>query len=41
MAIDRRQLREFVDALLTDGAKPATAVSRCGRRSWTSPWSSR
>jgi integrase/recombinase XerD len=28
MAIDRRQLREFVDALLTDGAKPATAVSR-------------
>lgn len=27
-ALDRRQLREFVDALLTDGAKPATAVSR-------------
>jgi len=26
--LDRRQLREFVDALLTRGAKPATAVSR-------------
>src|SRR3954468_7574450 len=26
--LDRRQLREFVDALLTEGAKPATAVSR-------------
>ena len=26
--IDRRQLREFVDGLLTNGAKPATAVSR-------------
>jgi site-specific recombinase XerD len=28
VAIDRRQLREFVDDLLNDGAKPATAVSR-------------
>jgi integrase/recombinase XerD len=27
-ALDRRQLREFVDGLLTAGAKPATAVSR-------------
>src|SRR3954466_12679699 len=27
-AIERRQLREFVDDLLTEGAKPATAVSR-------------
>jgi site-specific recombinase XerD len=27
-ALDRRQLREFVDELLTSGAKPATAVSR-------------
>lgn len=27
-ALDRRQMREFVDALLTRGAKPATAVSR-------------
>jgi integrase/recombinase XerD len=26
--LDRRQLREFVDELLTNGAKPATAVSR-------------
>ena len=26
--LDRRQLREFVDGLLTAGAKPATAVSR-------------
>jgi len=26
--LDRRQLREFIDALLTAGAKPATAVSR-------------
>src|SRR5918994_369533 len=26
--IDRRQLREFVDGLLTAGARPATAVSR-------------
>jgi integrase/recombinase XerD len=26
--IDRRQLREFIDELLTSGAKPATAVSR-------------
>lgn len=26
--IDRRQLREFIDELLTGGAKPATAVSR-------------
>jgi integrase/recombinase XerD len=26
--IDRRQLREFIDALLTAGAKPATAVNR-------------
>jgi integrase/recombinase XerD len=26
--IDRRQLREFIDGLLTAGAKPATAVSR-------------
>jgi integrase/recombinase XerD len=26
--LDRRQLREFVDGLLTSGAKPATAVSR-------------
>ncbi len=25
---DRHQLREFIDALLTEGAKPATAVSR-------------
>ena len=28
VVLDRRQLREFVDALLTRGAKPATAVSR-------------
>lgn len=28
VALDRRQLREFVDDLLTGGAKPATAVSR-------------
>jgi integrase/recombinase XerD len=28
VVIDRRQLREFIDALLTAGAKPATAVSR-------------
>jgi site-specific recombinase XerD len=28
VAIDRRQLREFIDGLLTAGAKPATAVSR-------------
>jgi integrase/recombinase XerD len=27
-ALDRRQLREFIDGLLTAGAKPATAVSR-------------
>jgi integrase/recombinase XerD len=27
-ALDRRQLREFIDGLLTSGAKPATAVSR-------------
>ena len=27
-AIDRRHLREFIDGLLTSGAKPATAVSR-------------
>ena len=27
-ALDRRQLREFVDQLLTSGAKPATAVAR-------------
>jgi integrase/recombinase XerD len=27
-ALDRRQLREFVDDLLTSGAKPATAVAR-------------
>jgi site-specific recombinase XerD len=27
-ALDRRQLREFIDWLLTSGAKPATAVSR-------------
>ena len=27
-ALERRQLREFVDGLLTAGAKPATAVSR-------------
>ena len=26
--IDRRQLREFIDGLLTSGAKPATAVNR-------------
>jgi len=26
--LDRRQLREFIDGLLTAGAKPATAVSR-------------
>jgi integrase/recombinase XerD len=26
--LDRRQLREFIDDLLTSGAKPATAVSR-------------
>jgi site-specific recombinase XerD len=26
--LDRRQLREFVDGLLTSGAKPATAVAR-------------
>src|SRR5215203_3555081 len=26
--LDRRQLREFIDGLLTRGAKPATAVSR-------------
>ena len=26
--VDRRQLPEFLDALLTDGARPATAVSR-------------
>ncbi|HET9871232.1 MAG TPA: tyrosine-type recombinase/integrase [Propionibacteriaceae bacterium] len=26
--IDRRTLREFVDSMLTDGARPATAVSR-------------
>lgn len=26
--LDRRQLREFIDELLTSGAKPATAVSR-------------
>jgi integrase/recombinase XerD len=26
--LDRRQLREFIDGLLTSGAKPATAVSR-------------
>jgi len=29
VALGRRQLREFVDGLLTEGAKPATAVSRC------------
>jgi site-specific recombinase XerD len=28
VVIDRRQLREFIDGLLTAGAKPATAVSR-------------
>ena len=27
-ALDRRQLREFIDGLLTSGAKPATAVAR-------------
>lgn len=26
--IDRRQLREFVDHLLSNGSRPATAVSR-------------
>jgi integrase/recombinase XerD len=26
--LDRRQLREFIDSLLTSGAKPATAVAR-------------
>jgi integrase/recombinase XerD len=28
VALDRRQLREFVDGMLTAGSKPATAVSR-------------
>jgi site-specific recombinase XerD len=28
VVLDRRQLREFIDGLLTSGAKPATAVSR-------------
>jgi site-specific recombinase XerD len=28
VTIDRRQLREFIDGLLTAGAKPATAVAR-------------
>jgi site-specific recombinase XerD len=28
LVMDRRQLREFVDALLNEGARPATAVSR-------------
>src|SRR5688572_8885013 len=28
LAIDRRHLRQFVDVLLTEGARPATAVSR-------------
>jgi len=28
VVIDRRQLREFIDHLLTNGARPATAVSR-------------
>lgn len=28
VVLDRRQLREFIDDLLTSGAKPATAVSR-------------
>jgi integrase/recombinase XerD len=28
VAVDRRQLREFIDALLSAGAKPATAKSR-------------
>jgi site-specific recombinase XerD len=28
VVLDRRQLREFVDDLLTNGAKPATAVAR-------------
>jgi site-specific recombinase XerD len=28
VAIDRRQLREFIDDLLTSGSKPATAVAR-------------
>src|SRR4029453_9840891 len=27
-ALDRRQLREFIDGLLTSGVKPATATSR-------------